>query len=105
MSNKQKEPQTSKLKPMAEQSAVGFFTFRTNMRWMMQTKNTSNKRAAPGLFRVRKDPVKLTALLYLRDALLAEKYEECAEFIAIAREFGAQTFEVQNILEDPKRAL
>ena len=69
----------------------------------MQTKN--NKRAAPGFFRVKKDPVKLTALLYLREALLKENYEDCAEFIATAREFGAQTFEIQNILEDPKRDL
>ena len=52
---------------------------------------------------VRRDPVKLTALLYLKDALLGERYEECAEFIAVAREFGAQPFEVQYLLEDPRR--
>lgn len=52
---------------------------------------------------VRKDPVKLTALLYLREALLAERYEECAEFIAVAREFGAAEREVQTLLEDPRR--
>lgn len=48
-------------------------------------------------------PVKLTALLYLREALLAERYEECADFIAIAYEFGAREFEVSEILEDPRR--
>ena len=53
--------------------------------------------------RVGRDPVKLTALLYLREALLAERYEECAEFIAAAREFGAGHYEIQNLLEDPRR--
>lgn len=52
---------------------------------------------------VVRNPVKLTALLYLREALIAERYEECREFIEIAREFGAQAFEVQGILEDPRR--
>ena len=54
------------------------------------------------VFRVTKDPVKLTALLYLRDALLAERYEECAEMIAIALEFGAHEQEVQALLENPR---
>ncbi len=56
-----------------------------------------------GFFTVNKDPVKLTALLYLREALLAEQYEECAEFVRIAEEFGAHGFEIQNLLEDPRR--
>lgn len=47
------------------------------------------------------DPVKLTALLYLKDALLKEKYEDCAEFVAIAREFGAIPAEIRNVLENP----
>jgi hypothetical protein len=50
-----------------------------------------------------RDPVKLTALLYLREALLEERYEECGEFIAVAREFGALDKEVLALLEDPKR--
>ena len=53
--------------------------------------------------RTSKHPVKLTALLYLREALLEEVYEECAQAIEIAKEFGAEGFEVQNILEDPRR--
>lgn len=52
--------------------------------------------------RVR-DPVKLTALVYLREALLEEKYEDCFEFIAIAREFGALDEEIRVLLENPKR--
>ena len=52
---------------------------------------------------LKKDPVKLTALLYLKEALLGERYEECAEFIAIGYEFGAQDCEIQALLEDPRR--
>ncbi len=56
-----------------------------------------------GLRLVTRNPVKQTALLYLREALLDERYEECANFIAVARQFGAQRFEVQDLLEDPRR--
>ena len=52
---------------------------------------------------VGRHPVKLTALLYLREALREERYEECADQIAIAMEFGAKAFEIQNLLEDPRR--
>ena len=55
------------------------------------------------LFRPIRDPVKLTALLYLREALLQERYEECAEMIAIAAEFGATAQEIQLLLEDARR--
>ncbi len=53
--------------------------------------------------RIQKNPVKLTALLYLKEALLNEQYENCREFIEIAKEFGAQDFEVQYLLEDARR--
>ena len=65
-------------------------------------KLTENARA-PTLVRVRKNPVKLTALLYLREALRAERYEECAQFVRVAKEFGAQEREVDELLEDPRR--
>ena len=50
-----------------------------------------------------RDPVKLTALIYLREALISERFEECAEFIAIAKEFGALDQEIRVLLEDPRR--
>lgn len=53
--------------------------------------------------RVVKHPVKLTALLYLKEALSRENYEICSEVIATAKEFGAADFEVQDLLEDPRR--
>ena len=58
---------------------------------------------APTLLRVRKDPVKLTALLYLKEALRRERYEQCAQFIQVAKEFGAQEREIVELLEDPRR--
>lgn len=51
-----------------------------------------------------KHPVKLTALLYLKDALRQERYEVCADIIAVAKEFGATSPEIQRLLEDPRRS-
>ena len=48
-------------------------------------------------------PVKLTALTYLKEALLDERFEECPLAIQIAKEFGAEDFEIQDLLEDPRR--
>lgn len=65
--------------------------------------NEGTRARAPNLLRVKKDPVKLTALLYLREALRRERYEQCAQFIAVAREFGAQAREIEELLEDARR--
>lgn len=48
-------------------------------------------------------PVKLTALLYLQDALIAEEFESCKMIIQIAYEFGALDHEIEALLEDPRR--
>lgn len=60
----------------------------------------------PGGNRVRRSrhPVKFTALLYLKEALIREQYEKCAEAITVAKEFGALPFEIQDLLEDPRRS-
>ena len=50
-----------------------------------------------------KHPVRVSALWELRRALLEEKYEDCREIIAIAKEFGASQAEVYYLLEDPRR--
>ena len=57
----------------------------------------------PTLLRVNRNPVKLTALLYLREALEAQRYEACAGFIAVAKEFGAAEREIEELLEDARR--
>ena len=53
--------------------------------------------------RTSRHPVKVTALTYLREALLNEAYEDCPLLIEIAKEFGAEDFEVRDLLEDPRR--
>jgi hypothetical protein len=63
--------------------------------------NATLKRPVGG--RLNRNPVRLTALLYLKEALLAERYEECRDIIAVAYEFGAAENEVYNLLEDPRR--
>ena len=52
---------------------------------------------------LRKHPLRLTALLALREALLEERYEECADAIAVAQEFGARPIEIRLLLEVPSR--
>ena len=54
--------------------------------------------------RKSRHPLKLTALLYLKEALVREQYEKCAEIVALAQEFGAAAFEIQDLLEDPRRS-
>ena len=53
---------------------------------------------------VKKHPVKLTALLYLKEALWKERYEICADLISVAEEFGAKPFEIRDLLEDLRRS-
>jgi len=80
---------------------MGFFISKREEERKMP-KVAENARA-PTLLRVRRDPVKLTALLYLKEALRRERYEECSEFIRVAKEFGAQDREVEELLEDLRR--
>ena len=61
--------------------------------------NAGNRRT-----RKSRHPLKLTALLYLKEALVREQYEKCAEIVALAQEFGAAAFEIQDLLEDPRRS-
>lgn len=64
---------------------------------------TVSKKKKRRFLKVKKHPVKLTALLYLKDALLAERYEECAGCIRVARDFGASLSEISYLLENPYR--
>ena len=49
--------------------------------------------------------LKLTSLLYLKEALQKEQYEDCAELIEKAREFGANTSDISQIIADYIRRL
>jgi hypothetical protein len=62
-------------------------------------KNVSLPRSS----RSQKHPVRLTALVYLSEALRSERYEECTEIVQVAQEFGASQNEIQGLLEDPRR--
>jgi len=66
---------------------------------MLKTINVSQ----PKRIAVMKHPIKLTALLYLKEALLKQRYELCPEIIAVAKEYGAVDFEVSDLLEDQRR--
>ncbi|MCG3175705.1 MAG: hypothetical protein MOGMAGMI_00638 [Candidatus Omnitrophica bacterium] len=57
-----------------------------------------------GKIRSDRHPVRVTALWYLKDALLKERYETCSEILSVAREFGATEGEIQGLLEDPRRS-
>ena len=85
---------------MAAKAVMGFLLLRAKKGGSMRTRNAVQTKE---FRRYSKNPVKLTALLYLREALLEERYEECAEFIQVAQEFGAEGFEIRDLLEDPRR--
>ena len=51
-----------------------------------------------------RNPLRLTALLYLKDALVRERYEECSEIIRYAYLFGAREPDIEALLEDPRRS-
>ena len=69
---------------------------------MLKTiQNPGGKRSRTEIYR---HPVKLTALLYLKEALLKEQYENCLGIIQVAKEFGANSFEIQDLLEDARRS-
>ena len=47
--------------------------------------------------------LKVTSLIYLKDALINEKYEDCTELIAAAKGFGAKQSEIAGVLEEHVR--
>jgi hypothetical protein len=67
---------------------------------MLKIMKNSGRLTRSALYR---HPVKLTALLYLKEALLKERYEICESMVSIAKEFGAAQFEIADLLEDPRR--
>lgn len=42
--------------------------------------------------------LRLTALLYLQEAVAKQRYEECEELIALAKEFGAEQVDITIVL-------
>ena len=44
--------------------------------------------------------LKLTALIYLKEALVAQRYEECAALISEAKDLGAKQSEINALIAD-----
>ena len=44
--------------------------------------------------------LKATSLLYFKDALLNQRYEDCAELLRTAKSFGAQPGEISRIIAE-----
>jgi hypothetical protein len=42
--------------------------------------------------------LKVTALVYFKDALVKQEFEACEELIALAKNFGASTSEVTDVI-------
>jgi len=64
---------------------------------------TTFSRSSRNRIRQYRNPLRLTALLYLREALQTERYEECAELIRFAKRFGARNGDIRSLLEDARR--
>ena len=44
------------------------------------------------------ETLKVTTLLYLKEALEQERYENCAELIQTAKKFGANTSDISQVI-------
>lgn len=42
--------------------------------------------------------LKVTALVYLQEALIKQRFEDCTELIASARKFGARPDEIKDVI-------
>ena len=70
------------------------------MNQQLNIRNPAGLRRRPVL-----DPLALTALLYLREALLEERYEDCPQILQAARELNVPEVRIFWLLEDPRRAV
>jgi hypothetical protein len=48
----------------------------------------------------RDEVLKTTSLLYIKEALCRERYEDCAELIRFAKEFGADQGEISGVIAE-----
>ena len=68
-------------------------------------KATKNGGRSPRKDRTVPSPFQLTALLYLQQAILSERYEMCREIIDAAEDIGVPEFDIHDVLESPTRDL
>lgn len=60
----------------------------------MKNNITYNKSLSPDA------TLKVTSLLYFKDALKRERYEDCADLIKSAKQFGASQKEIRQLITD-----
>jgi len=60
-------------------------------------KNEKNKPEA------RDEVLKATSLLYFKEALFNEEYEDCRELIRIAKRFGARQTDIRRVIDQSNR--
>ena len=87
---------------MAE-PAMGFFYVRKTKKGGVAMATVKLPKVSRWAVPIKRHPLRLTSLLYLREALLEERYEECAQMVEVAKEFGATEMEIRILLEDPRR--
>jgi len=51
----------------------------------------------------RDEVLKVTSLLYFKDALFNEKYEDCRELVRIAKRFGARKTDIRRVIAESNR--
>ena len=51
------------------------------------------------------ETLKATSLLYFKEALLNEEYEDCEELIRIAKRFGATQSEISGVVAECNRGM
>ena len=51
----------------------------------------------------RDEVLKVTSLLYFKEALFNEEYEDCKELIRIAKRFGARQTDIRRVIAESNR--
>ena len=53
----------------------------------------------------RDEVLKTTSLLYFKEALFNEEYEDCKELVWIAKRFGARKDDIRKVIADSNRGV
>ena len=53
----------------------------------------------------RDEVLKVTSLLYFKEALFNEEYEDCKELIRLAKWFGARKGDIRRVIADSNRGV
>jgi len=65
---------------------------------MMQNRIVNHGRKNNQDVNSRENMLKVTALLYLKEALYKERYEECPQLIEVAKRYGVEQDEIQKVI-------